>query len=250
VDCQQAQGLIDAYLDDEMDVASASQVQRHVGQCATCARKLEASQSLKRIISNPELKYPLPAELRARVRKSLAKVQPPSSDQNRRSWWTMGIAASIAVMIGLGWLLTNYISRQREQTLAMDVVQSHVHSLQADHLLDVTSTDQHTVKPWFTGKVDYSPVVIDYASRGFPLAGGRLDYIQSRPVAAVVYRHDQHVINVFEWPGETEESTQTRQGYNIVRFSQSGMVCWVVSDLNPQDLKSFADLLRYSYAKP
>jgi anti-sigma factor RsiW len=129
-----------------------------------------------------------------------------------------------------------------------EVISSHVRSLMGSHLMDVVSTDQHTVKPWFNGKLDFSPPVTDFKKDGFPLVGGRLDYINDRPVAALVYQHGKHVINVFMWPSASDttsaERIQPEQGYNVEQMTVAGMNCWVVSDLNDTELKAFAELIR------
>ena len=145
-------------------------------------------------------------------------------------------------------ILPRSIGPIANQQVADEVVASHVRSLMVSHLMDVPSTDQHTVKPWFNGKLDFSPSVTDFAKDGFPLVGGRLDYIEGRPVAALVYQRGKHVINVFMWPTSGDETTaeriQTQHGYHVEQLMIAGMNCWVVSDLNQQELGKFAELLR------
>jgi anti-sigma factor RsiW len=136
--------------------------------------------------------------------------------------------------------------------LTQEVVASHIRSLMVNHLADVPSTDEHTVKPWFNGKLDFSPPVSDLAKQGFPLVGGRLDYLNNRPVAALVYQRDKHVINVFIWPSDNSAQTggpiKTHQGYRVIRWTGSGMNFWVVSDLEQSQLAKFTDLLKSSLA--
>jgi len=123
-------------------------------------------------------------------------------------------------------------------------VSSHIRSLMASHLTDVASTDQHTVKPWFNGRLDFSPPVTDLATSGYPLIGGRLDYLRGRPVAALVYQRRKHLINVFTWPDEraadSETPPRTQKGYHVIHETHGGMAYWIVSDLNPEELSVFA----------
>jgi anti-sigma factor RsiW len=138
------------------------------------------------------------------------------------------------------------------QPVLDELIAGHVRSLMVDHLVDVASTDQHTVRPWFNGKIDFAPPVADYASSGFPLIGGRVDYLAGRPVAALVYRHQQHVINVFLWPsGDASESAPrelSAQGYHLLRWSEGGLAYWAVSDLNARELTVLAELIRGSHS--
>jgi len=155
----------------------------------------------------------------------------------------MAIGAMLALLIA-----PHASGPNANQRIADEVVAGHVRSLMATHLTDVASTDQHTVKPWFNGKLDFSLLVTDFAKDGFPLIGGRLDYIEDRTVAALIYQHGQHVINVFMWPaGNAATSGQhfeTQHGYHVEQLTVAGVNCWIVSDLNQQELDKFADLLR------
>src|SRR6185436_4502707 len=150
------------------------------------------------------------------------------------SWLKIAAPLATAALVVL-MLAPYFVGPSSDQLLTREVVASHIRSLMVNHLADVPSTDEHTVKPWFNGKLDFSPPVDDLAKQGFPLIGGRLDYLDNRPVAALVYQRDKHVINVFIWPSnktrQTGESIKAQQGYNVIRWSRSGMNFWVVSDL-------------------
>jgi anti-sigma factor RsiW len=162
----------------------------------------------------------------------------------------LGLAASIALAMLVSAGGMHLIDQQADETarLADEIVQSHVRSLEASHLYDVQSTDQHTVKPWFAGRLSFSPPVKELAEQGFPLLGGRLDYLGRRQVAALIYRHGGHIINLFIWPASDPVSGVTQgpaeQGYNTLRWSQDGMNFWVVSDIGTGDLHAFADHFR------
>jgi anti-sigma factor RsiW len=151
------------------------------------------------------------------------------------------------VLVGgsLAWLLSR---RPAEELVAREVVSSHVRSLMANHLVDVASSNQHTVKPWFNGQVNFSPAVKNLDGKGFSLVGGRLDYVNDRTVAALVYKRREHVINVFIWPSTTAgdsapQSTQ-RQTFRLIHWKDAGLTYWVVSDLNEAELQEFVELIR------
>jgi anti-sigma factor RsiW len=159
----------------------------------------------------------------------------------------LAVAAAVAALMLLPWAIVYRTAfRGDSETLTADATASHVRSMMGDHLLDVPSTDQHTVKPWFNGKLDFSPAVADLAKSGFPLVGGRLDYLNNRPVAALVYRRNQHVINVYTWPskiGDREPSAAERNGYHVLTWMGGGMNWVAVSDVNAPELRQFVDKL-------
>src|SRR4051794_94884 len=193
-------------------------------------------------------RYSAPPGLAERIGESLA-AERPRARFPAANWRPMAMAASLLLAIGLSSGTTWYLAAERQQdALAQQLVASHVRSMLADHLTDVASSDQHTVKPWFGGKLDLSPPVVDLTTQGFPLVGGRLDYLERRPVAALVYRRNQHVINLFVWPqragvlpvgGPTE-----LQGYNIRHWQEGDLTFWAVSDVNADDLVTFERSLR------
>lgn len=246
--CAEARQLLHAYLDDELDLPTVLQIESHLSQCPQCQRQLEAVRAVGRAVAQPAAYYPASTEFRDRIAQSLraeSRTAPaPNVFRPPAAWWKSpatlsGLAAAVLLAIGLAVMLLTPGSGRGPVD---ELVAAHLRSLQAEHLLDVASTDQHTVKPWFSGKTDFSPPVFDLVGEGFPLVGGRLDYLDQRKVAALVFRRNKHVINVFIWPGEQSPETVSRQGFNLVRFECNGMVCWAVSDLNAAELRHFASL--------
>jgi len=227
---------LDAYLDRELDAERSTAVREHIRICAPCRRQLAEREGLARLVGSAPY-YPAPDRLRARV-----LTQSTRSNSVRR---VLGWAAAAVLVLSVGAALSLWRPEtSRGNVIADEVIDSHVRSLMANHLFDVQSTDQHTVKPWFLGKLDFSPPVVDLASRGFPLVGGRLDYVGGRPVAALVYQRQKHTINVFVSPETGDSSTRdivrTIRGFNLRHWIRDGMSFWAVSDLNRADLDEFA----------
>ena len=254
MNCDDARVLMHGQLDGELDLAADLEVQRHIDECPRCASEYAAMRAMRARLKDEAFRFEAPAALKERIRRAIP-ASPPSQAgayPSRRGRWVPR-AIRFAVPMAIGAMLALIVAPRTigpglNQRLASEVVASHVRSLMASHLMDVASTDQHTVKPWFNGKLDFSPPVNDFAKDGFPLVGGRLDYIDGRQVAALVYQHGKHVINVFMWPtaGDTTsaEKIETEHGYNVDQLTVAGMNCWVVSDLNQQELDRFARLIR------
>jgi len=192
--------------------------------------------------------FKAPEALRERIRATIAAQAPARARSTPLRW--AAVTAAFAVAGGLLWnaaLLQT--AADPEDALAGELVGAHVRSLLADsHLNDVASSDQHTVKPWFQGKLDFAPSVVDPAASGYTLLGGRLDYVRGRPVAAITYRRRLHVINVFEWPaagaGEMEPVLQSRKGYALVRWRHGGLEHWAVSDAAAPEVLQLAQALK------
>ncbi len=256
MNCQDVRGLLHAYTDNELDAMAAQQIEAHMAECAVCRRAFEADRAVKSVLANPALLHAAPASLRGRIRAAAIVADPqraagnsPISAAARRPstfWRNLAVAAAVLIVIGLAWVGPGEFSHLGGAgTDGQEALAAHLRSLQTEsHLFDVASSDQHTVKPWFAGRVDFSPPVFDLSDKGFPLIGGRLDYLHQRPVAALVYRRNKHIINVFVWPGESGESSMDQDGYHLVHWSDGGMTFWAVSDLNPAELGQFAGLFR------
>ncbi len=239
--CDEARILLHALIDGELDAGHAREVEAHVATCAACAAELAAQREMKAVLADTDLRYTAPAALRTRIEASLPQAQKP----NRRAvlrGFAMGSAVSALAATGLVAIVLRQDDQQR---ILSEVVSAHLRSLQAGHLTDVVSTDQHTVKPWFNGKLDVAPPVIDLTAQGFTLVGGRLDYIDAREIGAVVYRRRQHVINLFvaqtASPEHRSPRTETMQGFNCRRWSNRGLNFWAVSDIGADELAEFVD---------
>lgn len=254
MNCDDARLLMHGHLDGELDLADDLEVQRHIEQCPKCASEYAALRAMRTRLKDETFRFEAPDALKEKIRRAIPTPTASRSNgyQSGREAWAPR-AARFVVPMAIGAMLALVIAPRTiapalNQRLANEVVASHLRSLMATHLMDVASTDQHTVKPWFNGKLDFSPPVTDFAKDGFPLVGGRLDYIDGRPVAALVYQHGKHVINVFMWPttgdATSAERIETEHGYNVEQLAVAGMNCWMVSDLNSQELDKFANLIR------
>ena len=249
MNCQDSQGLVHAYADDELDVATARELDAHVQNCRSCSQAFEMAKAMKAALANPALYHKAPPLLWERVLRSTRREDAGTRPQPRwhMRWAPIGVAASIVAVSLAAFAL---LGQSRQPQVALDeqeILDSHIRSLQSpedSHLFDVRSKDQHTVKPWFDQHVDFSPTVTQLASDGFPLLGGRLDYIHGHPVAALVYGRGSHKINLFIWPGESSPSTSASRGFNLLHWSGEGMTYWAVSDLNPADLQQFVTMVR------
>ena len=247
--CQQTRELIHGYLDGELDLVKSIEIEEHLKDCQVCTQTSKGIRSLRSAIGDTALRFQPPTNLERRLRAALRRESEPESKRiTLRSRWVVAGTSLIAAVFVI-WVVAGVFGRKSTSDLvAQEIVSSHVRSLMADHLTDVLSSDQHTVKPWFNGKLDFSPPVKDLSQQGFSLNGGRLDYIGNRPVAALVYQRRQHSINLFVWPSTevaaVNEQALVEQGYNLIRWTNAGMTYWVVSDLNLAELQQFVQLLQ------
>jgi anti-sigma factor RsiW len=240
--CHDAELLLHGLIDGELDAGHAGEVEAHVEGCRRCAAQLRSHHELRDAVAAGRLRHAAPASLRRRIEM----MAPPLRAQgtSRRAMlkgFAMGTAVSTALAASL---VVAVLQTDADQHVIEDIVSAHVRSLQGDHLTDVQTSDQHTVKPWFNGKVDVAPPVVDLTAQGFRLIGGRLDYTNGKAVAAIVYRRRTHVINLFVAPAggtDQHETNETIRGFNIRRWTAHGLECSAVSDLNAEELQEFVE---------
>ena len=244
--CTEPRLLVHAYLDHELDVSTSLEMEGHFRECGVCTAEYETGRSVRAALAEDDLYRPAPARLARRIRSSVGR------DTTTDRWRWQPLAAPLAVAALIALIVIPEVRGRRDDPLA-EVVAGHVRSMMVDHLTDVASTDKHTVKPWFEGKLDFSPAVVDLADHGFPLVGGRLDYLGGHPVAALVYARERHFVNLFVYPEtgtEGGERSLSRQGFQVIRWSQAGMSYWAVSDVNAADLGELVALVRERAAPP
>jgi len=250
MNCNESHPLLHAYVDGELDLMRSLEVERHLRTCAACGAAKRSLQSLRSTLRHSDLSYSAPGSLAARIRRQIGGSSTGTASRDSRPWLWQWLAVGALGFAAFTLMFRPPGFSARDQ-LADEAVSSHVRSLMAGHLTDVASTDQHTVKPWFNGKIDFAPAVKDFATEGFPLIGGRLDYLDGQTVAALVYKRNQqtnspgHTINVFVWPAKNAgaETTESLRGYNIINLDLNGLHYCVVSDLNMKELAEFAKLL-------
>lgn len=241
MNCPEAKTLLHPFIDGELDLVRTLEIERHQESCPECGRAVAGLQSLRATLKREELRFPAPASLRRDIRAALRAESGPAPKGTRSIFRWLAFATPAVAVLALALLTPVWLTASRDARLAEEITAGHVRSLMAGHLTDVASTDQHTVKPWFDGKIDFSPPVRDFD--GFPLIGGRLDYVSGHAAAALVYRRQKHDINLFIWPAANNATRApkafTRRGYNLVHWSGSGMEFWAVSDLNAVELGDF-----------
>ncbi len=242
MNCDQARLLLHPYLDDQLDVVQSLRVVEHLSECPACEESRARIQELSQAVGKSDLRYYAPSSLTQRVRSALAEVDQPARPERahtRRGLYAVLAALAAVVLAAIGFAVgrSGWLGPFSDERLAGDVTEAHVRSLLAKLL----------VKPWFMGKLDFAAPVVDMSDQGFVLAGGRLEVLDLHPVAALIYRRRQHVINVFVWPATGADSRlaeTTRRGYTLLHWTAGGRTCWVVSDLKAEELREFAALLR------
>jgi anti-sigma factor RsiW len=251
VDCNEATGWLHPYLDKELGASECERVEHHLGGCAACRRSLDELRSLRRTVREGATRFTAPDSLVERINRSLPEPErtvtplPRRRSNFTRRWLPLAASVLLTAVVSSGMTLS-LAGRDAGERAKDELVAAHVRSLMADHLTDVASSDQHAVRPWFSGRVDVAPPARDLAADGFSLVGGRLDYLDRRPVAALVYRHGAHVINVFIRPDGGNTTTplvHTHQGYLIAEGSRAGLAYTAVSDMNAAEMGKLMELL-------
>jgi anti-sigma factor RsiW len=240
--CERADTVVHGYFDNELDAVKAAEFESHLEQCPECVAALDALESLRSTITVAQPYEKMSASFRKKILADLhvkgARAMTPS--RVTTDWRWLAVAAAFLLMIYGGWQVASLNrTNSRETLMASKIVDAHLRSLQPGHLEDVISTDQHTVKPWFDGKVDFAPPVRDFAEQGYPLQGGRLDVVDNRTVAALVYGRRKHVVNVFVWPTSEKDAAPRSgsiQGYQWIDWRKQGMEFYAVSDASAPDL--------------
>ena len=247
MNCSEASQLAHAYADGELDPQNSLGMEAHLKACAACAATVRECRALGAALREADLYYKAPARLHQKVAQTVRsenKSRSPRQWGSLWQWLTVAAAATAALAV----MVHPFSPTAREQ-LADEAVSAHIRSLMASHLTDVVSTDRHTVKPWFAGRVDFTLPVEDYAAQGFALTGGRLDYLHNHPAAALVYRHGNHVINVFAWPDKSSDSSEVRltsqRGYGIAEKTVGGLHFYAVSDMDGAGLRPLLDLIAH-----
>jgi anti-sigma factor RsiW len=258
MNCDNSRVYLPAYLDDELGVAESLLVQKHLSRCEDCRRTLDQQQALRTALRDPDLAARPSADFSKRLEAAVRQAAKEEARSQRPSWLEITrfgsfrwIPAAIALVLTLalgGLFVMSRMRTSQDQLIARAVLAGHIRSLQANHLVDVPSSDRHTVKPWFQGKLDFSPPVPDLSELGWTLIGGRLDYLDGRPVAALIYKRRMHNINVFLWPNHGSADDAIRQGdaqgYQILHWNGAETTYWVVSDLNSAELLQLGRALR------
>lgn len=251
MNCKEARLMTYAYVDGELDVLTTARIELHVRDCITCQRRLHEHTALRTAIKTAAPYFKAPADLQERIRAQLRTPQKKRWSLSLGAWRWPSIGALVASITLFSLTLALVINTPTADELsAHEVIASHVRSLMADHLTDIQSSDRHTVKPWFIGHLDFSPPVHDFTQQGFILVGGRLDYLNDRQAAALVYKNRKHIINLFISPALLMETSSIKahhwQGYTAYEWTHAGMRFWAVSEVNEDDLNQFAQLWRAS----
>jgi anti-sigma factor RsiW len=240
MDCPTCEAMVDAYVDGELTATESAAFERALASCPECRKRLESARAISRLLHELPVE-PAPELLRARVARELRSIA--GRPKERMRWGAM--AATVIVALGIGWLGGSLTGRGGRESDAL--VAGYLRVAMAEHIVDVASSDRHAVKPWYAGRIDYAPPVVDLTADGFPLLGGRLDVLEGRKVAVLVYRRNQHKLALSLWPSSSSANSPTsvtqRDGFTLAEWRRAGFELRAVSDLSPADMASFATAL-------
>jgi anti-sigma factor RsiW len=249
--CEDARAVLHGYIDGELDLIHSLEIEKHLDTCSACSRAVENQRALKSAIQGSALHYQPSAAFGRRIDSALHSGARSGQPRTRAAWPWIAMAASVLLA---AFFFARIIPGSRpasDNLVAREILDSHLRSLMPGHLTDVESTDRHTVKPWFNGKLDFSPSVEDFAAQGYPLIGGRLDSVSGQTVAALVYQRRKHTINLYIWPSggapDAAPVASSRQGYNLIHWTEGSLNYWLASDLNSNELQALVTLLRTNH---
>ncbi len=237
--CVDQELLIGGLVDGELDAANTALVEAHVARCEACREELERLQAVRSLLQIEGVRDRAPESLTRRI-ASLPEVAPKAANENRvPSWLAPGAIGALAASLAM----ISFVTPATTAAVDQDLVSSHVRSLQPGHLTDVQTTNQHIVKPWFNGRIDFAPPVPELADKGFPLVGGRLDSIDGKTVPAIVYKRRLHTVNLYVWPTkESGERAFVKEGFAVREWTRNGLRFAAVSDIPAAELEQFEKL--------
>jgi anti-sigma factor RsiW len=247
--CNEIRDLLSAQADREILLPEALEIERHIQTCQRCHAAYAEYIALRKALKEEVAYFKAPAHLKRRIRAALPSLDPNETPLRRQRWVWWNIATALVSVIAVAWSVGLTLTLpSADDRLSEEVIAGRVRSLQSGHMVEVASSDRHTVKPWFSGRLDFSPPVFDLTSEGFPLVGGRLDYLDHRPVAALVYRHRQHTIDLYVYPAtdaknDVPPTSLTKQGYHLAHFVHGGMIFWAISDVDATQISKFNETL-------
>ena len=249
MNCKETLPMLSGYMDGELDLVNRLEIERHIENCPECAHHVRNGRDVQAVLHSDRLYYRAPSRLEGSVLTAVRAAERSQQPRGRALLRPLFGIAAMAALLSLLWMAFAQVAHaNREAAVTQQVTCSHVRSLMANHLLDISATDARSLTPWFNGKLDYAPPIVDVTRQGYPIEGARLDYLIDRRVAALVYRHEGHVINLFTWPsagGDTQELRQeSRNGYRVCRWTMGAMTYCAVSDLSAQDLMLFAETIK------
>jgi anti-sigma factor RsiW len=247
MECSEARELLGAHIDREIGGREALEVQRHLDACAACREQRDACASLRKVVGEGATRYRAPDALERRVLAALSPSRMRERQATVGSWRWLALGSALASVVAIVWSASLVLMKPSADDLIIDeVVSSHARSLLSGHVVDVASSDQHAVKPWFNTRIDYSPPVHDLTAEGFPLVGGRMDYLDHRPTAALVYHRHQHTINLLIAPAalsgrDSGPRVESKLGFHVLHWVRGGMAFWAISDTEAGELEKFRE---------